>query len=94
MVFTKCAFFFYRDEVVTVKLTELNVKLTELRDQLAKAKDEIVGKIAALETSLIDVSIPEEARVALAVLAEQAQALDDIVPDTIPEPPVEEPPIV
>jgi hypothetical protein len=49
--------------------------------QLTKAKDEIIAKIATLEASLANANLSPEAEAALADLKNQAQALDDVVPD-------------
>lgn len=52
--------------------------------QLGKAKDEILDKIADLEAAIAAGETPD-----LGPLVAAAQALDDVVPDAVPEPPVE-----
>lgn len=56
--------------------------------QLAKAQAEIVDKIDELEASIAAGETPD-----LSALKAAAQALDDVVPDVVEEPPVEEPPV-
>jgi hypothetical protein len=68
-----------------MKVSELAAAVSELSAQLAKAQGEILGKIDALEEALVDVELPDEAATALEGLRVGAQALDDIVPDVIPE---------
>lgn len=58
-----------------MKLSELTTAIAGVSAQLTKAQDEILAKIAALE----------EAADAIEALRSQTQALDDIVPDVIPE---------
>ena len=72
------------------KLNELATTLAALDAQLGKAKDEIVAKIAELQFALTDVEIPADAQAALDSLTSKVQALDDVVPDVVPE----EPPVV
>jgi DNA repair exonuclease SbcCD ATPase subunit len=72
---------------IMTKLSELSTQLVAVRDQLAKAANEIVTKIGELQAALADVALTPEAEDALAALAVQAKALDDIIPDV----PVEEP---
>lgn len=55
--------------------------------RLGKAKDEIVAKIADVEAQLAAAGAADQ--VDLSALQAAAQALDDIVPDPAPEPPVE-----
>ena len=83
------------DEVLTL-LAEIQKTLKEIAmtgaealaaiqavgTQLTKAKDEILAKIAQLEASLANANLSPEAEAALADLKTQAQALDDVVPDT------------
>jgi hypothetical protein len=69
-------------------LNELATVLTGLATQLDKASAEILGKIAELETALLESEVPDEAAVLIEDLKAKAQALDDIVPDA---PPVEPP---
>lgn len=69
-----------------MKLSELTTAIAGVSAQITKAQDEILGKIAALETALIDVDLPEDAVAAIEALRGQAQVLDDIVPDVVPEP--------
>ena len=57
--------------------------------QLTKAKDEIIKKISDLEAALSNANLSPEAEAALADLKNQAQALDDVVPDATSEPPPE-----
>ena len=65
---------------------QLTTAIAGVSAQITKAQDEILGKIAALETALIDVDLPEDAVAAIEALRGQAQVLDDIVPDVVPEP--------
>lgn len=51
--------------------------------QLGKAKDEILGEIAALQSTIDAGGAPD-----LTALTAAAQALDDVVPDAPVEPPV------
>lgn len=69
-----------------MKLSELSAAVSEVSAQLTKVRGEILDKIAALEDALIDVELPEEAIAAINALRTDAQALDDIVPDIVPEP--------
>ena len=72
-------------EEILMKVSELAASVSALSAQLAKAQGEILGKIDALEAALVDVELPDEAVEALEGLRVGAQALDDIVPDVIPE---------
>ena len=54
--------------------------------QLAKAKGEIVDRIAVLEAA---VASGEDLSGPIAELSAVAQALDDVVPDVVPDGPVE-----
>ena len=90
------------DEVLT-ELEEIKTTLKEISmtgaealaaiqaigTQLTKAKDEIVAKIAQLEAATANANLSPEAEAALADLKNQAQALDDVVPDATSEPPPE-----
>lgn len=69
-----------------MKLSELTTAIAGVSAQITKAQDEILGKIAALEAALVDVELPVEAVDAINSLRGQAQVLDDIVPDVVPEP--------
>lgn len=69
-----------------MKLSELPAAVAGVSAQLTKAQDEILAKIAALEAALVDVELPAEAIDAINSLRGQAQVLDDIVPDVVPEP--------
>jgi len=69
-----------------MKLSELTTAIAGVSAQLTKAQDEILAKIAALEAALVDVELPVEAIDAINSLRGQAQVLDDIVPDVVPEP--------
>jgi len=69
-----------------MKLSELPAAVAGVSAQLTKAQDEILAKIAALEAALADVELPVEAINAINSLRGQAQVLDDIVPDVVPEP--------
>ena len=69
-----------------MKLSELSTAVSEVSAQLTKVRGEILDKIAALEDALIDVELPEDATAALFDLRANAQTLDDIVPDIVPEP--------
>lgn len=71
---------------ILMKLSELSAAVSEVSAQLTKVRGEILDKIAALEDALIDVELPEEAIAAINALRTDAQALDDIVPDIVPEP--------
>jgi hypothetical protein len=73
-------------EEIVMKLSELNGVVAGLGTQLVKVQQEILDRIAALETALTDVEVPETAVTALADLAVAVQSLDDIVPDAIPDP--------
>ena len=72
-------------EEFLMKLSELTTAIAGVSAQLTKAPDEILAKIAALELALTDVDLPIEAADAIEALRSQTQALDDIVPDVIPE---------
>lgn len=74
------------NERITTMADDLTTQLTGLEDQLTKASTEIVNKIAELE-HLIG-TIPPEAQAKLDELKASAQALDDIVPDQPPPPPI------
>ena len=69
-----------------MKLSELTTAIAGVSAQLTKAQEEILAKITALETALIDVDLPEDAAAAIEALRGQAQVLDDIVPDVVPDP--------
>ncbi len=69
-----------------MKLHELSAAITEVSAQVAKVKDEVLARIAALETALQDLDLPEDAVVALTALREGVQALDDVTPDLEPVP--------
>mgnify|MGYP001611763744 CR=1 FL=1 len=82
----------YKDElrIVNLKLDLLIMKVSELvetlgavRVQLKKASTEILVKIDALSSS--DPDLSPEVLEALADIKLSAQALDDIVPDAVPE---------
>lgn len=75
-----------RVETIMTTVNEVAATLVTLSNELAKARVEIVAKIDELTAALANVTLPPEAEQALADLAAQAQALDDIVPDA---PPVE-----
>lgn len=77
---------YYNPREILMKLSELTSAIAGVSAQLTKAQDEILGKITALETALIDVDLPEDAAAAIEALRSQTQALDDIVPDVVPEP--------
>jgi hypothetical protein len=55
--------------------------------QLAKAKDELVAKIADLNVQIADAGVADV--VDTSELTAAAQALDDIVPDAVPDAPAE-----
>lgn len=69
-----------------MKVSEVSAAIAQLSAQLAKAQGEILSKIVDLETALTDVDLPEDAVNAFDALRAQTQALDDIVPDSVPEP--------
>lgn len=73
-------------EEILMKLSELSTAVSEVSAQLTKVRGEILDKITALEDALIDVELPEDAIAAINALRTDAQALDDIVPDIVPEP--------
>jgi|GEM_PF-2014124 len=73
-------------EEILMKLSELSTAVSEVSAQLTKVRGEILDKLAALEDALIDVELPEDATAALFDLRANAQTLDDIVPDIVPEP--------
>lgn len=61
--------------------------------QLGKAKDEVLTKIADVQAQLDAAQVPAET-VDLSALVTAAQALDDIVPDSVDVPvDVDEPPV-
>lgn len=72
-------------EELLMKLSELTTAIAGVSAQLTKAQDEILAKIAALELALTDVDLPIDAADAIEALRSQTQALDDIVPDVLPE---------
>ena len=76
---------------ILMKLSELSAAIAAVSAQLTKARDEILDKITALEDALMDVDLPEEAIAAINALRGDAQSLDDIVPDAIPD---ADPPVV
>ncbi|MEQ1743219.1 MAG: hypothetical protein ABL869_12085 [Candidatus Nitrotoga sp.] len=85
---------FLIEEIMT-QVNDLAAKLEQVNAQLAKAQSEIVAQVAALQTALENVALPADAETALAALATTAQALDDLNPDSEPQPePVPEEPIV
>ena len=71
---------------ILMKLSELTTAIAGVSAQLTKAQNEILSRINALENALIDVELPEDAASAIESLRTQTQALDDIVPDVVPEP--------
>jgi len=73
-----------RIELLMTTVNEVAATLVTISNELAKARGEILAKIDALTASLANVELPAEAETALAQLAAQAQALDDIVPDVEP----------
>lgn len=77
---------YYNPKEILMKLSELTTAIAGVSAQLTKAQEEILAKITALETALIDVDLPEDAAAAIEALRGQAQGLDDIVPDVVPEP--------
>lgn len=72
-------------EKIMTTLVQLTDTLVAIQSQLVKAQAEIVSKIDELSDALVNVSLPPEAEVALANLKLQAVALDNIVPDAIPD---------
>ena len=74
---------------ILMKLSELTTAIAGVSAQLTKAQNEILYRINALENALVDVDLPEDAVNAFDALRTQTQALDDIVPDVVPEPVVE-----
>lgn len=74
------------NERINKMADDLTTQLTAIEDQLSKASSEIVIKIEELERLLG--TIPPEAQAKLDELKTTAQALDDIVPDEPPPPPV------
>ena len=86
MIQTKAVnFYSFNPKEILMKVSELAVAVSQVSAQLTKAQSEILSKIDALETALIDVELPDEAVAALDGLKVGAQALDDIVPDVAPE---------
>ena len=73
-------------EEILMKLSELIIAMSGVSAQLFKVQNEILSRINALENALIDVELPEDAVAAMDALRTQTQALDDIVPDVVPEP--------
>lgn len=72
----------------------LREDLLSINDELIKAKGEIVAKIGDLETAVANAGqVTPEVQEALDAVKASAQALDDVVPDQVSEPPVEEPPV-
>ena len=80
---------YYNPKEILMKLSELTTAISGVSTQLTKAQNEILSRINALENALVDVELPEEAVSAIDALRTQTQALDDIVPDVVPEPVVE-----
>lgn len=78
--------FFPNPKEILMKLSELSSAVADVSAQLTKVRGEILDKITALENALINVELPEEAVAAINALRTDAQALDDIVPDVVPEP--------
>ena len=76
-------------EVILMRLSELGDVLAVLGTTLDKARNEILAKITALENALADVNLPDEAAAALEDVISAARALDDVVPDPVPETPPE-----
>jgi hypothetical protein len=76
-------------EELLMKMSELAAAVAEVSAQLAKVQAEIINRIVVLEIALSELELPAEAVDALAALRTQAQSLDDIVPDVVPEPVVE-----
>ena len=64
-------------------------QLAKAREEIVQARDELLAGIAEVQEQLDSVEAPED--VDLTALTAAAQSLDDIVPDAVPEVPVEEP---
>lgn len=80
-------------EIMT-QVNELAAKLEQVNAQLMKAQSEIVAQVAALNDALQNLPLTPEAETALAALTASAQALDDLNPDSEPQPePVPEEPV-
>lgn len=71
---------------ILMKIAELASAVAEVSAQLTKVRSEILGKLTALEEALANADLPEEAVAALLALRDEAQSLDDIVPDRVPDP--------
>jgi len=82
-------FFYPNAKEILMKVSELSTAVAAISAQLTKVRGEVLDKIAALETALTDVDLPEDAIDALNALRGDVQAIDDIVPDVVPEPVVE-----
>ncbi len=78
-------YYSFDSEELLMKLSELSTAVADVSTQLAKAQSEILGRIADLETALVDVELPADAVDALTALRAQTQSLDDIVQDVIPD---------
>lgn len=76
-------------ENIMTTLNQLTASLVAIQSSLVKARTEILGKIQELQDAITNVSIPAEAEQILADLVEQAQALDNIVPDQVDPTPEE-----
>lgn len=85
MIHTLNVFLTHSKELL-MKVSEVSAAIADVSAQLTKVRGEILDKITALEDALIDVELPEEAIAAINALRGDAQALDDIVPDIVPEP--------
>ncbi len=79
-------------EEILMKLSEVGEFVGLVGTQLAKAKTEIMAKqdsllarIDELEAALANQDLSPEVTMALDALKAEAQALDDIVPDSVPE---------
>lgn len=79
---------FTTGEKIMAALKDLATQLVALNDQVQKSRTEVLAKIAELEAALSNVELPADAQAALESLKASVQAVDDVVPDAAPEPPV------
>ena len=78
-----------------MKLTELVTINQSIKGQLNKAEQEIIAKVADLQEKIdelvanaADADLPQEVVDSITEVQTAAQALDDLNPDVVEEPPV------
>ena len=88
MIFIENVIFYHPPtcKEVAMKLNELSGEIAAVVVQVAKVRDEVLARIAALETALANVELPEDVMTALDALRTSAQGLDDLNPDAVVEP--------